>query len=107
MSLTKGTNQTAASAAGLKTDYNKVMEKGGNLMCTLFEELVREGEIKGEARGEARGEAKGRAKGARGIILMGKKCNLSDKEISAFLRESLNITLKEAQEYLDNFYENR
>lgn len=46
---------TVAGAANMKLDYNALIEKGDDTMCTLFEEIAKEGEVRGEIRGEAKG----------------------------------------------------
>lgn len=65
-------------------------------MCTLFEEIAKEN----EARGEARGEAKGRAWG---IIETGYDFDLSENDILVRLQDKLDISLKQAQEYMKLF----
>lgn len=40
---------TVAGAANMKLDYNALAEKGDGDMCTLFEEIAKENEVKGRA----------------------------------------------------------
>ncbi len=61
-------------------------------MSTLFEEIAREG----EARGKAEGEAKG-------IVEAGADFGLSKNDILERLQNKLEISLHEAQEYLEMF----
>ena len=86
---------TVAGAAGSNIDYS-VFEKGGNDMCTLFDEIAKEGEAKGEAKGEVKGEAKG-------IIETGFDFGLSENDILERLQKKLDISLHQAQEYLKMF----
>lgn len=91
----KSVVMTVAGAANSKIDYN-AFEKGEVTMCTLFEEIAKEN----EARGEARGEAKGRAWG---IIETGYDFDLSENDILVRLQDKLDISLKQAQEYMKLF----
>ena len=78
---------TVAGAAGSNIDYS-VFEKGGNDMCTLFDEIAKEGEAKGEAKG---------------IIETGFDFGLSENDILERLQKKLDISLHQAQEYLKMF----
>ena len=49
----------AAGVTDTKLDYNALEKKEGNTMCTLFEEIAKEGEERGKAIGEERGKAIG------------------------------------------------
>ncbi len=40
----------AAGVTDTKLDYNALAKKEGNTMCTLFEEIAKEGEARGEER---------------------------------------------------------
>ena len=82
---------TIAGATNTNIDYN-AFEKGDGDMCTLFDEIAKEG----EARGEARGEAKG-------IIETGFDFGLSEHDILERLQKKLNISLQQAQEYFGMF----
>lgn len=86
---------TVAGATNSKIDYN-AFEKGEVTMCTLFEEIAKESEAKGEARGEARGRALG-------IIESGYDFELSEDDIVVRLQNKLDISLKQAQEYMNLF----
>ena len=95
----KSVIMTLAGAANGKIDYN-VFEKGDGKMCTLFEEIARENEIKGIKQGIEKGKIEGRAEG---IIETGVDFGLSDKEILDKLQIKLNISLQMAQEYFSKY----
>ena len=103
----KSVVMTVAGATNSKIDYN-AFEKGEVTMCTLFEEIAKESEAIGEARGEARGKVHGEAIGevrgrALGIIESGYDFELPESDILARLQKKLDITLQQAQEYLNLF----
>ncbi len=75
----------------MKLDYN-ALTKGESNMCTLFEEIAKEGEMKGEIRGEARG-----------IVETGFDFGLSESDILDRLQKKLNVSLEVAEEYLKMF----
>nr|WP_304960857.1 Rpn family recombination-promoting nuclease/putative transposase [uncultured Schaedlerella sp.] len=95
----KSVIMTLAGAANGKIDYN-AFEKGDGKMCTLFEEIARENEIKGIKQGIEKGKIEGRAEG---IIETGVDFGLSDKEILDKLQIKLNISLQMAQEYFSKY----
>ncbi len=73
-------------------------------MCTLFEEIARENEIKGIEKGKAEGKAKGKAEGrAEGIIETGLEFGLSEQDILERLQDKMNISLQSAQDYMERF----
>ena len=81
-------------------------------MCTLFDEIAKESEAIGEARGEAIGEARGEARGevrgeARGIIETGYDYKIPENDILKRLQNKLNISVKQAEEYLNMFKKQR
>ena len=78
---------TVAGATNMNLDYN-ALTKGESNMCTLFEEIAKEGEIKGEARG---------------IIETGHHFGVSENDILDRLQKKLNVSLEIAQEYLKMF----
>ncbi len=84
----KSVIMTVAGAANMKLDYNALM-KGESNMCTLFEKIAKEGEMKGEIRGEIRGEA-------RGIIETGFDFGISESDILDRLQKKLNVSLEVA-----------
>ena len=86
---------TVAGASNIHIDYNR-FEKGDGNMCTLFDEIAKESELKGEAKGKAEGEAKG-------IIESSFDFGLSEDAILDRLQSKLNISLQKAQEYLNMF----
>ena len=57
-------------------------------MCSLFEEIAKEGEIKGQAKG---------------IIETGFEFGLSENDILERLQNKLNVSLEMAQEYIKMF----
>ena len=61
-------------------------------MCMLFDEIAKESETKGETRGRALG-----------IIETGYDFELSDNDILVRLQKKLDISLQQAQEYLNLF----
>lgn len=83
---------TVAGAANLKIDYNALSKKGDVTMCTLFDEIAKEGEIKGKIEGEAKG-----------IIEAGFDFGLSETDILQRLQNKLNVSLQKAQEYFEMF----
>lgn len=91
----KSVVMTVAGAAKSKIDYN-AFSKGEVTMCTLFDEIAKESETKGKARGETRGRALG-------IIETGYDFDLSDNDILVRLQKKLDISLQQAQEYLNLF----
>lgn len=78
---------TVAGATNSKIDYN-AFEKGEVTMCTLFDEIAKESEIKGKALG---------------MIETGYDFELSDNDILIRLQRKLDISLQQAQEYLNMF----
>lgn len=95
----KSVVMTVAGATNSKIDYN-AFEKGEMSMCTLFDEIAKESEARGEARGEVRGETRGRAKE---IVETGYEFDFSEGDILARLQRKLDISLQQAQEYLNMF----
>ncbi|WP_236354686.1 Rpn family recombination-promoting nuclease/putative transposase [Konateibacter massiliensis] len=85
-----------AAATKSEVDLTEYDRKGEISMCTLFEEIAKEGEMKGEVRGKVEGEAKG-------IIKMGRKYNESDATILDELMNELDISQEQAEKYLEMF----
>ena len=83
----KSVVMTVAGATNSKIDYN-AFEKGEVTMCTLFEEIAKENVIKGKALG---------------MIETGFDFELSENDILIRLQRKLDITLQQAQEYLNLF----
>ena len=83
----KSVVMTVAGATNSKIDYN-AFEKGEMSMCTLFDEIAKESEIKGKALG---------------MIETGFDFDLSEGDILARLQRKLDISLQQAQEYLNMF----
>lgn len=84
----KSVIMTVAGATNCKIDYNALSEKGDFDMCTLFDEIAKENEIKGEAKG---------------IVETGYDYGLSENDILKRLQEKLNLSLQMAQEYIRMF----
>lgn len=87
----KSVIMTVAGATNSKIDYN-AFEKGDGKMCTLVQEIEREGEAKGKLEGEIKGTIK---------VL--KKFNESDDNIMNELVSEFSISKGEAAEYLDKY----
>ena len=83
----KSVVMTVAGATNSKIDYN-AFEKGEVTMCTLFDEIAKESGVKGEAKG---------------IIETGLDFELSENDILIRLQRKLDISLQQAQEYLNMF----
>lgn len=90
----KSVIMTVAGATNSKIDYN-AFEKGDGDMCTLFEEIAKESEVKGEIKGRAVE-----------IIETGFEFGLSENDILDRLQNKLNVSLQVAQEYLKMFGKN-
>ena len=95
----KSVVMTIAGATNSRIDYN-AFEKGEVSMCTLFDEIAKESEAIGEVRGEVRGEA-------RGIIETGYDYKIPENDILKRLQNKLNISVKQAEEYLNMFKKQR
>lgn len=67
-------------------------------MCTLFEEIARESELKGIEKGIEKGKTEGKAEG---IIETGLEFGLSENDILERLQNKLNISLQAAQDYME------
>jgi hypothetical protein len=87
---------TVAGAANCKIDYNALSRKGDMDMCTLFDEIAKESEIKGKVEGKAEGKAEG-------IIETGFECGLSESDILEKLQKKLNVSLQVSEEYIRKF----
>ncbi len=75
---------TVAGATNCKLDYNALSKKGEITMCTLFDEIAKDGK-------------------AEGIIETGLDFGLSEEEIVQRLQNKLNLSLQKAQEYFEMF----
>jgi hypothetical protein len=84
----KSVVMAVAGITNTRIDYSAIEEGEGD-MCTLFEEIAQESEAKGRAQGRAQG-----------IIETGYDFGLSDSDILERLQTKLNVSLKQAQEYL-------
>lgn len=83
----KSVIMTVAGETNTKLDYNS-LAKGDGRMCTVFDEIAKEGEAKGEAKG---------------IIETGLEFGLSESDILSRLQKKLDVSLQVAQEYLAMF----
>ena len=83
---------TVAGATNCKIDYNALSGKGDVDMCTLFDEIARENEMKGKLEGEAKG-----------IVETGFDFGLSENDSLERLQNKLKVSLQMAQEYLEMF----
>lgn len=79
----KSVIMTFAGAINMQLDYN-TLNKGDGTMYSLFEELAKDSK-------------------AEGIIEICLDCGLSDDTILEKLQQKLNISLQQAQEYLNTF----
>ncbi len=75
---------TVAGATNCKLDYNALSKKGEITMCTLFDEIAKDGK-------------------AEGIIETGLDFGLSEEDIVQRLQNKLNLSLQKAQEYFEMF----
>lgn len=82
---------TVAGATNSRINYNPMGKEVCN-MCTLFDEIAKEGETRGEVKGIAKG-----------IIEMGHEFGLSEEDILERLQKKLNLPLQKAQEYFAMF----
>lgn len=76
----KAVIMAVSSAVNCKLDYDMLEKESDADMCTVFEEIRREGE-------------------AKGIIELGFEIGLTEDAIIKRLQDKLNITLEKAQEY--------
>lgn len=83
----KSVVMTVAGAANCRLDYN-AFAKGDGVMCTLFDKIAKDGELKGEAKG---------------IVETGYEFGISESDILKRLQQKLEIPLQVAQEYLKMF----
>ena len=79
---------TVAGAAHCRIDQDMLKEEGRTDMWSVFEEVAKEGEARGEVRG---------------IIDTCHELGVSDEDILSRLQLKLDISLQEAQEYLQMF----
>lgn len=79
---------SVAGATNRKIDYNALSKKRDVTMCTLFDEIEKEGKIEGEAKG---------------IIEAGFDFGISENDILQRLQNKLDVSLQKAQEYFEMF----
>lgn len=76
-------------------------------MCTLFDEIAKEAEMKGKIEGRTEGKIEGKIEGrAEEIIETGFEFSMSKKDILLRLQTKLDITLQKALEYF-SLYEKK
>ncbi len=80
----------------LRNSKLNFLEKEGLSMCTLFEEIKKEGKLIGKAEGELIGRAKE-------IISLGREFGLDDEAIILKLQERLDIDAAKSREYFEQF----
>ena len=84
---------TVASAIGTNIDYDAIKhEKGGKVMCALFDSIAKGNEEKGKVEGEAKG-----------IVETGIEFKIPENDIMKRLQNKLNLSLQKAQEYFEMF----
>lgn len=83
----KSVVMTVAGAANCKIDYN-AFQKGDGGMCSLFEKIAKDNELKGRAVE---------------IVETGYEFGLSEADILKRLQQKLDISIQVAQEYLKMF----
>ena len=83
---------TVAGATNCKINYNALSRKGDVTMCTLFDEIEKEGKIEGKIEGKAEG-----------IIETGIDLGLTKDDILQRLQNKLDVSLQKAQEYFEMF----
>lgn len=84
----KSVIMTVAGATNCKINYNALSRKGDVDMCTLFDEIAKENEVKGRAVE---------------IVETGFEFGLSEDDILERLQKKLNLSLQTAQEYIKMF----
>lgn len=99
-----------AGATNIKINFNS-FEKGDSAMCTLFDEIAKEAEMKGKIESRTEGKIEGRTEGkiegkAEEIIETGFEFSMSKKDILLRLQTKLDITLQKALEYF-SLYEKK
>ena len=80
-----------AAAMNAKLDYNK-LEAGEGRMCTVFDEIEKEGEVKGRAFS---------------IIEICLEFGISESDILSRLQKKLEVSLEEAQDYFAKYKKKR
>ena len=83
---------TIAGATNRKIDYNALSKKGDVTMCTLFDEFVKEGEIKGEI------------KGIQALIESFQEMEIPYNKTQNQLMVKFSLSEDTAQEYMDKFW---
>jgi hypothetical protein len=80
-----------AGAANIRIDYNAFEKEAGD-MCTLFDEIAKEGELKGEL------------KGIRAFISLCQELAIPYQATQDHLMEKFSISNNDAKKYLDQYW---
>ena len=91
---------TVAGATNRKIDYNALSKKGDVTMCTLFDEIEKEGMIKGEAKGKAEGIIAG----IQALIESLQEMEVPYTKTQNQLMVKFSLSEDTAQEYMDKFW---
>ena len=94
--VNKSVIMTAAGAANCKLNYDILTDKEDDNMCTVFEENWAEGKAEGMKQGLQNGQAKQ-------IIKISMEYNVETEKIISKLITELNISRKEADEYIKKY----
>ncbi len=94
--VNKSVIMTAAGAANCKLNYDILTDKESDYMCTVFEENWAEGKAEGMKQGLQNGQAKQ-------IIKISMEYNVETEKIILKLITELNISRKEADEYIKKY----
>ena len=93
-----------AGATNRKIDYNALSEKGDVTMCTLFDEIEKEGIMKGEIKGEIKGKAEGIIEGIQALIESLQEMEIPYNKTQNQLMVKFSISEDTAQEYMNKFW---
>lgn len=91
---------TVAGATNRKIDYNALSKKGDVTMCTLFDEIEKEGVMKGKAEGKAEGIIEG----IQALIESLREMEIPYNKTQNQLMVKFSLSKDTAQEYMDKFW---
>lgn len=91
---------TVAGATNRKIDYNALSKKGDVTMCTLFDEIEKEGMLKGKAEGKAEGIIEG----IQALIESLQEMEIPFSKTQNQLMVKFSLSEDTAQEYMDKFW---
>jgi len=86
---------TVAGAANLRIDYNALSKKGDVTMCTLFDEIAKEGEIKGKI------------EGIQALVESLQEMEIPYSRTHKQLMIKFSLSEDTAQEYMDKFWKSK